>query len=186
MENGNKEKIQIKENDINFEGSVKDLIIREFERSLEHKKDVEAKAASYMVAVTLILTMLTTFLTEIKQLKIDRYFFISFTILYVILFFIGLVLLLVFVYMLKPREIQYFGIKKLRNLMLDIKKDGIEKIYAVLKKCEEFEENNRKIVQELDSYNKAVSFWVPFLVVGFGLGFVEFFVAMIISMGGLK
>ena len=63
----NEEKNEKIENGINLKEFSKDLIVREFERSLEHKKDVEAKAANYMLAVTLILTILTTFMVEIKK-----------------------------------------------------------------------------------------------------------------------
>ena len=88
--------------------------------------------------------------------------------------------------MLKPRDITYFLIRELINLLNTEKKTESEKIEELLTDCERFEQVNRNTVKKLDGLNSIVSACVPFLIVGFGIETVVFIVASIISLGGLK
>ena len=92
---------------------LKDLIIREFERTLEQKVQVEGKAANYMIVVTLILTIIVQFFLELNKKSFCSQFTLTYYIFYIGSFSFGVLLLLVFALMLQPKHIKYFSTKEL-------------------------------------------------------------------------
>lgn len=158
-----------------------DLIVKNYDETLNDKEIIETKAANYMVAVTLIMSILAQYITGLKDYKICNDVKILCLLFCVISFALGLILLFLFIFALKTRQLKLFDIAELINLYKEDKKDS-DKLQDIVDTCESFSKKNEIAVTELRKINKVIHIFVLSLVVSFVVSSICFFSIIIFSV----
>lgn len=157
--------------------SLEELILKQLDWSLEMKSRLEAKAVGYLAFITLILTILSDFLKDVYPSNICSLFKWTCIGFFIATFIVGLILLVLCAKMLLPKNIEYFSCKKLMDLHYETKNsDNSDNDDYILSENEKFIEKNEKTIARLDSYNKSIAFGLIYMIIGFIISSILFFV----------
>ena len=160
-------------NNINLE----ELILRQLDCSLEMKSRFESKAIGYLAFITLTLTILTNFLIEVYKSNVCNVFRWTCMIFFIVTFCIGLVLLVLCTKMLLPKPISCFNGKKLLDFYVKRKTVNDADIdVPLLAENQKFIETNEKTIKMLDSYNGKIAAGLVYVITGFIVSSILFFI----------
>ncbi|MBR6198923.1 MAG: hypothetical protein IKQ61_01520 [Spirochaetales bacterium] len=166
-----------KENKINLE----ELIVKQLDWLLELKNRDETKSIGYLTAITLMMTILAQFSSEIYKMNIISTTYRKLILLfYGIVFCFGVVILLLCAIQLLRKNIHYFNVEKLINL----RKNENEYDDNIINAVSTFIKTNKSTHDVLNNFNKIISVCVIILVGLFSLSGFIYFVTII--GGGIK
>lgn len=157
--------------------NLEEFLLHQYNETMTSKDRLESKTSAYLAANALILAVLATFISILKDGHSKLFHLLIWS--DMIVFLLGVVNLLICIIILLPRKLWSFDSEKLMRLISEKSESENTIDINLLKENEKFIYFNKKVIQFIRTGYIAVSVGLLIQIIGFALVSIIFFLIIL-------